>query len=148
MPEVPDDWPYAEEPTVCAVCGSDDDRHVTVESLGLVWGAAMDGGLAPTEIGDYVGTFEFRCCHDCWTEAGVAALDEAESLIDEDARSEAGTPFALDDEKVSAAAKLDARLVAVRELRPLDFDNDPVRDHVRAQDEAVEALLEAWFDGE
>ena len=146
MPQVPDDWPYVEDPTACAACGSDDDRYVTVDSLGLVWGGAMDGGLAPTDVGDYVGTVAFRCCHDCWTGAGVEALDEARTLIDEDARTDAGTPFALDDEKVAAAAKLDARLVAVDELRPLEFDSDPEQAHVRAQDEAVEALLESWFD--
>jgi hypothetical protein len=163
MPQVPDDWPYVEEPTACAACGSDDDRHVTVDSLGLVWGGAIDGGegvtdsrassdqgsgggLAPTDVGDYVGTFAFRCCHDCWTGAGVEALDGARTLIDEDARTDANTPFALDDEKVAAAARLDARLVAVDELRPLEFDSEPERDHVRAQDEAVEALLESWFD--
>ena len=146
MPQIPDDWPYVEEPAVCAACRSDDDRYVTVDSLGLVWGGAMQGGLPPTAVGDYVGTFEFRCCHDCWTEAGVEALDEARTLIDEDARTEAGTPFALDDEKVAAATRLDARRVAVVDLRPLTFDSDPERDHVRAQDEAIEALLESWFD--
>ena len=48
MPQIPDDWPYVEEPAVCAACGSDDDRYVTVDSLGLVWGGAMQGRLPPT----------------------------------------------------------------------------------------------------
>jgi len=45
---VPDEWPYADEPTACAACGSHDDRYAVVDSLGLVWGGATDGGLAPT----------------------------------------------------------------------------------------------------
>lgn len=145
--EVPDDWPYADEPTVCAACGSDDDRYVTVESLGLVWGAAMDGGLAPTAVGDYSGTFRFRCCHHCWTEEGLAALEDTRTLVDHESRAEDGQSFALDDEQVTAAAQLDARRVAVGDLRPLDYRSDPEREHVRSQDEAVEAVLESWFDG-
>ncbi|UPV99684.1 hypothetical protein M0R88_14330 [Halorussus gelatinilyticus] len=144
--EVPDDWPYADEPTVCAACGSDDDRYVTVESLGLVWGAAMDGGLAPTAVGDYSGTLRLRCCHDCWTEAGIDALDEVRTLVDPDARATGGHSFALDDERVAAAARLDAERVAVGDLRSLDYRSDPEREHVRSQDEAVEAVLDAWFD--
>jgi len=146
MDSPPDDWPYADEPIVCAACGSDDDRHVTVESLGLVWGGAMVGGVPPTEVGDYSGALEFRVCHDCWTEEGIDALDEARTLIDRDARAETGRPFALDDEKVTAAAKLRAERVAVATLRPLDFRSHPEREHVRSQDEAVEAMLDNWLE--
>ena len=147
MDSVPDDWPYADEPTACAACGSDDDRHVVVDSLGLVWGAAMRGGLAPTDIGDRSGALEFRCCRDCW-EDGVDALDDARTLVARDGRGEPGRPFALDDETVAAAARLDAERVAVCDLRPLEFRSDPEREHVRSQDEAVESLLDAWFDDE
>ena len=147
MESAPTHSPYADEPTVCAACGSDDDRHVTVETLGLVWGGAMDGGLSPTEVGDYGGTLAFRCCHDCWTTAGIDALEEARTLIDREARAEGGRPFVLDDEKTAAAAKLDAERVAIATLRPLDFRSDPEREHVRSQDETVEALLDSWFDG-
>ena len=148
MESPPDDWPYTDELTVCAACGSDDDRYATVETLGLVWGGAMRGGLAPTEVGDYSGTLEFRVCHDCWTETGIDALEDARTLVDWDARAESGRPFALDDEKVVAAAKLDAERVAIASLRPLDFRSDPEREHVRSQDEAVEAMLDSWFDRE
>ena len=142
----PADWPYAEEATVCAACGREDDRSVTVETLGLVWGAAMAGGLAPTELDDYGGTLEFRCCHDCWTERGIDALDEARTLLDETARANGHGPFVLDDERVTAAATLDAERVAVGRLRRLDTRSGPEREHVRSQDEAVEALLESWFE--
>lgn len=145
---IPDDWPYAEEATVCADCGRDADRHVVVDSLGLVWGGAMAGGLAPTEVGDYGGTLEFRCCRDCWTEGGIDALEDAQTLVDRDARASGGKPFVLDDEKVAAAAKLDAERVAVGELRLLEFRSDPEREHVRAQDRAVEAILESWVENE
>ncbi|NEU56801.1 hypothetical protein [Halorussus sp. MSC15.2] len=145
METVIDDWPYTDEPTACAACGSDDEKYVVVDSLGLVWGAAMRGGPSPTEVGDYGGTLEFRCCHDCW-EGGVDALHEARSLVDWDARATGGAPFVLDDEKVAAAAQLDARRVAVGDLRPMEFRSDPEREHVRSQDEAVEAMLDAWFD--
>ena len=148
MEQVPDDWPYADEPTVCAVCGSDDDRHVTVGTLGLVWGAAMDGGLAPTAVGDYGGTLRFRCCHDCWTNRGIDALEEARTLVDREDRLEGGRPFALDDEQVAAAAKLDAERVAIGDFRRLDYRSDPERKHVRSQDEAVESVLESWSDRE
>ncbi|MFC7080590.1 hypothetical protein [Halorussus caseinilyticus] len=146
MKTVPDDWPYADEPAVCAACGSDDDRYVTVDTLGLVWGAATRGGLAPTEVGDYGGTLEFRCCHDCWTDEGVEVLDDARTLVAREGRGEPGRSFALDDEKVAAAAKLDAERVAVDDLRPLEFRSDPEREHVRSQDETVETILEAWFE--
>jgi hypothetical protein len=53
----------------------------------------------------------------------------------------------LDDEKTAAAARLDAERVAIATLRPLDFRSDPEREHVRSQDETVEALLDSWFDG-
>jgi hypothetical protein len=29
----PNDWPYADESIVCAVCMSEDDRYVTVETV-------------------------------------------------------------------------------------------------------------------
>lgn len=145
--EPPDDWPYADEPAACAACGSDDDRFVVVDSLGLVWGAAMRGGPAPSEVGDRTGTLAFRCCRDCW-EDGVDALEDARTLVARDGRGEPGRPFALDDEKVAAAARLDADRVAVRDLRPLELRSDPEREHVRSQDEAVESLLDAWFDDE
>ncbi|UPV73637.1 hypothetical protein M0R89_13950 [Halorussus limi] len=148
MEKVPDDWPYADEPTVCAACGSDDDRHVTVETLGLVWGAAMDGGLAPTAVGGYSGTLRFRCCHECWTERGIDALEAARTLVDRGGRAEDGRPFALDDDRVAAAAELDAERVAVGDLRRPEFRSDPEREHVRSQDEAVEAALDSWFDRE
>ena len=144
--EPPADWPYAEAATVCAACGRESDRSVTVDSLGLVWGGAMAGGLPPTELGDYGGTLEFRCCHDCWTDEGVDALDDARTLLDGEARANGRGPFALDDERVAAAAKLDAERVAVGRLRRLDLRSDPESEHVRSQDEAVEALLESWFE--
>lgn len=142
----PDDWPYADDPAVCAACGSDDDRSVVVDTLGLVWGGATDGGLPPTAVGDYVGTLAFRCCHDCWTGRGVSALADARTLAADDARP-GGDGVALDDEKVAAAAKLDADRVAVGSLRELDVRSAPEREHVRSHDEAVEAALDAWFDG-
>jgi len=83
-----------------------------------------------------------------WTEEGVAALDETKTLVDREARADGGHPFALDDEQVAAAARLDAERVAVGDLRPLDYRSDPEREHVRSQDEAVEAVLDAWFDRE
>lgn len=143
----PDDWPYAQEATVCGACGREDDRSVVVETLGIVWGAAMAGGLAPTDLGDYGGTLEFRCCHDCWTREGIDALDGARTLLDGAARANGGGSFALDDEKVAAAATLDAERVAVGRLRRLNTRSDPEREHVWSQDEAVEALLESWFEG-
>ncbi|WP_132061351.1 hypothetical protein [Halorussus amylolyticus] len=142
----PGDWPFADESVVCAACGSDDDRSVVVDSLGLVWSAAMDGGPRPTELGDYGGTLEFRCCHDCWADAGVSALEGARTLVDEDARADSDGPFPLDDRKVAAAAELDARRVALARFRSLDYRSDPEREHVRSQDEAVEAALESWFE--
>ncbi|WP_276300657.1 hypothetical protein [Halorussus lipolyticus] len=145
METPPDDWPYADEPTACAVCGTDDDRHITVESLGLVWGGAMDGGLPPTDVGDYSGTFEFRVCHDCWLSESINALEEAQTLVAREGRGRSGRPLALDNEKTAAAAKLDAERVAIATFRPLEFRSDPEREHVRSQDEAVESLLEAWF---
>lgn len=148
MESAPDDWPYTDEPTTCAACASDDDRYVTVETLGLIWGGAMDGGLRPTEVGDYSGTLEFRCCHDCWTTNGIDVLEETETLLQHEGRGRSGRPRALDDEKTAAAAKLDAERVGVATLRPLDFRSDPEREHVRSQDEAVEALLDSWFDRE
>lgn len=144
MTAVPDDWPYADEATDCAACGSDDHRFVAVDTLGLVWGAAMQGGLAPTEVGDYGGTLRFRCCRDCWTDAGVEALDDARTLLADDATRRADS-FELDDEKVAAAAELRAERVEVETLRELDFRSDPEREHVRAQDRAVETVLESWF---
>lgn len=147
MTAVPDDWPYADEAAVCAACGSDDHRYVVVDSLGLVWGAAMEGGLAPTEVGDYGGTLAFRCCRGCWTGEGVDALDGAETLLVDDAQRRAEA-FELDDAKVAAAATLRADRVAVDALRELDFRSDPEREHVRAQDRAVEAALEARFGDE
>lgn len=148
MSDVPDNWPYAAEAAVCAACGSDDDQFVVVDSLGLVWGAAMQGGLPPTEVGTYGGTLEFRCCDDCWTAESVAALDDAETLLADEADRQSGDSLSLDDEKVTAAAKLHADRVAVGTLRELDFRSDPEREHVRAQDRAVEATLDAWFGDE
>ena len=142
----PADWPYAEEATVCAACEREDDRSVVVETLGLVWGAAMAGGLAPTDLGDYGGTLEFRCCHDCWTHEGIDALDEARTLLDGATRANGRGPFVLDDEKVAAAEKLDAERVAVGRLRRLATRSEPEREHVRSQDEAIEALLESWVE--
>jgi len=137
---VPDEWPYADEPSVCAACGSDDDRYAVVDSLGLVWGGATDGGLAPTAVGDYVGTLRFRCCHDCWTRGGVDALDGARTLATEDATVGRGS-IPLDDAKVAAAATLAADRVAVGTLRELDVRSDAEREHLRAQDEAIEDAL-------
>lgn len=145
MTKVPDSWPYASDATVCASCGSDDDKSVVVDSLGLVWGAAMRSGPAPTEVGDYGGTLEFRCCNDCWTTAGVSALDDATTLLDDDVERRGSNSFVLDDEKVAAATTLHAERVAVGTLRELDFRSDPERERVRAQDQAVEAALDAWF---
>lgn len=65
-----------------------------------------------------------------------------------DARASGSKPFVLDDEKVAAAAKLDAEWVAVGDRQQLEFRSDPEREHVRAQDRAVEAMLESWVDGE
>lgn len=143
--EPPAEWPYAEETTACAACGSASDRHLVVASLGLVWGGAMDGGVPPTEVGDYCGTLEFRCCGDCWTEKGIDALDDARTLVDWDARAAGGRPLALDDAKVAAAAELDAARVAVADCWPIDRAG-PELEHVRAQDDAVESLLQSWFD--
>ncbi|MFC4552730.1 MULTISPECIES: hypothetical protein [Halorussus] len=144
--EPPAEWPYATEATVCAACGRASDRHLVVDSLGLVWGAATRGGLAPSEVGEYVGTLEFRCCTDCWTDAGVAALDGARTLLARETRAEDGRPFALDARKVAAAARLDAQKVAVADLWPLGRTG-PELEHVRAQDAAVEDLL-ASLSGE
>lgn len=148
MTDVPDDWPYADEATVCGACGSDDDRSVTVDSLGLVWGGATVGGLAPTEVGEYAGRLEFRCCADCWTEEGIDALDEAATLLADETASRYAESFELDDRKVAAAAKLSADRVAVATLRGLDVRSGPEREHVRAQDRAIENALDAWFDRE
>lgn len=144
MVAVPSDWPYADEPAVCAACGSDDERSVVVDSLGLVWGGATDGGLAPTAVGDYVGRLAFRCCHGCWTDENVRALEGARTLIAGDGPPSEAT---LDREKVAAAAALDAERVAVASLRELDARSGPERVHLRSQDEAIESMLDAWFDG-
>ncbi|WP_321112844.1 hypothetical protein [Halorussus salinisoli] len=106
----------------------------------------MRGGLAPTEIGDYGGTLEFRCWHACWTVKGIDALEDARTLVARGGRGKSGRAFALDDQKVAAAAKLDARRVAVGDLRPLELRSDPEREHVRSQDEAVESMLDSWFE--
>ncbi|WP_158057501.1 hypothetical protein [Halorussus halophilus] len=141
----PDDWPYAAEATVCAACGRETDRSLTLSSLGLVWGAATRGGLAPTDVEGYVGTLEFRCCEACWTGEGIDALEDAHTLVDDSAPAGDGRPFALDDEKVAAAAKLDASRVAVAEYWPVERA-DPELEHLRAQDSAVESMLDSWFE--
>ncbi|WP_134671975.1 hypothetical protein [Halorussus marinus] len=140
---VPDGWPYTDEPTACAACGSDDDRYAVVDSLGLVWGGATDGGLAPTDLGDYVGTLAFRCCHDCWTREGVAALADARTLTRPDAVG-AREAVALDDAKVAAAARLAADRVAVDTLHELDVRSAAEREHLRARDAAIEDALASW----
>jgi len=145
---VPDDWPYADEATVCAACGSDDDRSVTVDSLGLVWGAATVGGLGVAEVDEYAGRLEFRCCGDCWTDEGIDALDDAATLLVDETASRYAESFEVDDRKVAAARKLSADRVAVATLRELDVRSESEREHVRAQDRAIANALDAWFDRE
>lgn len=143
--DFPDDWPYTESATTCAACGREDDRSLTLSSLGLVWGAATQGGLAPTDIKGHVGTLEFRCCEDCWTAEGIDALEDAHTLVDQSGQPGDGQPFALDDEKVAAAAKLDASRIAVAEYWPVERAG-PELEHLRAQDSAVESMLDSWFE--
>ena len=144
----PDDWPYADEATTCGACGSDGEPYVTVDSLGLVWGGATVGGLTPTEVGEYAGRLEIRCCADCWTSEGIDALDDAATLLADETASRYAESFELDGRKVAAAARLSADRVAVATLRELDVRSEPEREHVRAQDRAIENALDAWFDRE